>query len=302
MITQPNSYQLQELKKLIVGSSPNAKTELIEYNLEHPKTDDQYLVIEQDDQIISTLGISYFDINYSKRIIKTGYIHSLVTKIDYRERGHANSLIREAINELENKCLFTYTSTYHPELFEKYDFKMIYYYKTYSIEKGYLNNISKAGIDTNLNEQELLKIYEKYTSHFEGYIKRKQTYFNTILKYVNEGLLDIVGYRDNKGMLLGYALYHIYNDKPIIKEIIYLNSLALIKLCSYLIGDNNELIINVSLAECLDKVFPLILPKKVPYMMVRINNYELLSKLIGKVVTTPTEVFNLLNKPLYINI
>ena len=67
------------------------------------------------------------------------------------------------------------------------------------------------------------------------------------------------------------------------------------------IGKEEEVILEVSQYEKLEKLFPLCIPKKQPYMMARINHPALFSKLYNHKIHSLREAFALSKKPLWIH-
>ncbi|MEG1639252.1 MAG: GNAT family N-acetyltransferase, partial [Erysipelotrichaceae bacterium] len=65
----------------------------------------------------------------------------------------------------------------------------------------------------------------------------------------------------------GYAFYEIVHNEVVIKEIIYMESIALLKLMKQVIGNHSNMEVIVSQSEKLEKVIPLLIPKKMSYMM-----------------------------------
>ncbi|MEG1731626.1 MAG: GNAT family N-acetyltransferase, partial [Longicatena sp.] len=82
-------------------------------------------------------------------------------------------------------------------------------------------------------------------------------------------------------------------------EAIYLESVSLLHMLKKAIGMEKEISLSVSLHERLEKLFPLIIPKKQVYMMARINNIALFNKLYNVKIKNTKEAFESIKKPLW---
>ena len=86
-----------------------------------------------------------------------------------------------------------------------------------------------------------------------------------------------------------------------VQEMIYLDSMSLIKLCNAALQERKIVNLYVSEAEDLSKVFPEALKKSYPSAMVRLNDSKLFTKLFRKKIDTIEEAFAISHRPLNLN-
>lgn len=96
-------------------------------------------------------------------------------------------------------------------------------------------------------------------------------------------------------------IYKIVKDEIQVKEAIYLESVPLMRMLRAISEPDKEIVIEVSEKEHLEKIFPLAIPKKQGFMMVRINNYELFHKYFHSQAKTAKEAFAIVKKPLWLH-
>lgn len=291
----------QEIYEIWKSAYPTRERNYLNFFFKHIYDEGKSIVCEQDGRIISTLQYHEHIMMFQKRKLSTSYIMGVATLPDYRLRGHMRRLMESTLDELSRNHLITLIQAFNPKLYEQFGFETIYYHKHYTIHAKYLEKINIHGVDRNFTASELLGLYKKYVKHFDGYYIRDMAYYENFMRMamINRG--NICVYRNKKDEITGYAYYVENNNEVEIKEIIYLESIALLKMMKYVLGRYPDVNICVSQAERLEKLFPLAIPKKVPFMMARINNYELFNKLYNCDVRKPSQAYEILNKPLFIN-
>ena len=99
----------------------------------------------------------------------------------------------------------------------------------------------------------------------------------------------------------GYLIFGNEKWRSTCRRSYLFRSIALLRMLKCAIGKAEEIFINVSPSEKLEKLFPLAIPKKNSYIMAHINNYELFNKLFCCDISSVKEAFALLHKPLWIH-
>lgn len=281
---------------------PNKAQSHLQFYFTHLFDQGRCVVCEQDNRIISSIHMQKHVMALAGRKLEVSYLSGVATHADYRRRGHMRDLMNSAIDEAKHNHLITLIEAFNPKLYEPFGFEVVYYHKHYHIQKKYLDDIpSVKGVSHSFTAQDLLDVYEMFTKHFDGYCVRNIPYYENFMR---RGLLEnsnICVYRDKHNVIRGYAYYTRKDKEMKVHEIVYLESIGLMKMLKYICGDCEEVQLEVSQAESLDKIFPLAIPKKRSFLMARVNNFEIFNKLYNSKVKTAKEAFKIVRKPLYSN-
>lgn len=259
------------------------------------------VVIEQDGRIISTLHAQPHVLAMKKKRLRINYLSGMVTIPDYRMRGHMGELMDSVLDESSHQYLFTVIQAFHPQLYEKFGFETVCWHKQYRIPAKALLNIGSEGVSRSFTSQELLRLYEQFTRHFDGYMIRDSTYYENLTQRAMGGDCRICVYRNEQDELTGYAFYRETETDVEVKEILYLDSIAFGHMLKFILRKKAGVTVNVSMAEKLEKLFPLAIPRKVPFLMARLHQKELFNKLYDVNIQSASEAFKLLDKPMYNN-
>lgn len=259
------------------------------------------IVIEENQQIISSLQIHEHVLSLKGKQLKISYIYGVATHPDYRRRGYMRKLMESALDEVSHNHLITFIYGFHPKLYKQFGFETIYERKTYAIPREYLNKVSQSQVTYDANPLELLQVYQQYTSHFDGYYARNEKYYQTLLNELMMSQKQLVVYRNKKQEVCGYLIYCKKKHEIYVEEAIYLESVALLRMLKAAIQDEEEILVEVSQSEKLEKIFPLAISKKQPFIMARVNNMELFNKLFNTNVKSTAEAFESVQRPLWIH-
>ena len=111
----------------------------------------------------------------------------------------------------------------------------------------------------------------------------------------------IIGYFNSHDRIDGYAAVRMQGTNLYVDELVYLDSVSLVKLLNACLAERPYVHFHTSGAENLDPMFPNAQKKKYDSVMVRINNYELFNKVFGTDATNVTQALSVSKKPLNMN-
>jgi len=148
---------------------------------------------------------------------------------------------------------------------------------------------------------DLLKVYSAFINRFNGFYARDLAYFVNYKKEISAVGGKIVAYYNGKNQIRGYAVMIPQGNELRVEEIIYLDSMSLMKLCNAALQEKKVVHLLVSEAEDLTKVFPNAARKDFGSTMARINDFDLFSRLYETKISTVEEAFALTQKPLNLN-
>ncbi|MEG2506430.1 MAG: GNAT family N-acetyltransferase [Longicatena sp.] len=299
MIQEANNENKAEILALWKNAYPNQNEDYLNFYFREIFDNGVCLTQEQDDRIVSSLEMNRHIIRLQGKQLMANYILGVSTLNDYRRRGHMKDLMNSAIDEASHTSLITLIKGFNPKIYERYGFEVVYYRKTYTIARTYLNKVSTARVSSGAQASELTTLYQKFTLLFDGYYCRDNAYYTLLLKELALGQKQMVVYRNGHNELTGYMIYQKKKNDIMVLEAIYLESVSLLHMLKKAIGMEKEISLSVSLHERLEKLFPLIIPKKQVYMMARINNIALFNKLYNVKIKNTKEAFESIKKPLW---
>ena len=258
-------------------------------------------LIKDEDKIVSTLAVNRHSLWLNNKKINVSYISSFYTLAEYHSSTYSDVLIKEVIEEMTYNDLITIIQNKNVESYEKYGFKIIYQQKNYLLSRKQIPIYPSAGITNITNIDELADLYQKFTYYFDGYFHRDKDYYRLKLKWLNDCAYKLIGYNNQYGQLEGYLIYDLASEPLVVKEIIYLNSIAFLKLISYVLNISENIILSLSNNENILKLIPTAVYNKKDYILARINDIALFNRLYNSNVKNINEAFELSGKPLFIN-
>ena len=146
-----------------------------------------------------------------------------------------------------------------------------------------------------------MKVYSAFIRRFNGFYPRDLDYFIRLKKEVNSRGGKIVAYYNGRDQIQGYIVMIPHGDQINAEEIVYLDSVALLKLCNAALAEKNIVNLFVSAAEDLSVAFPRAQKITFPSTMVRLNDASLFSKVFHAEVSDVESAFALTKRPLNLN-
>lgn len=259
------------------------------------------VISEVDNHIVSCVHMQEMNIQLNSMAVKAYYLSQLSTHLDYRRSGHMQECMASVLDECDKKVLLTFAEASNPKLLERFGFQPASVHRTYDLPAKYFDKATTIGITDTYTAEELLAAYEQFMEHFDGYKIRNAKMFERMIKECLHCGEQLLAYRDGKGRVRGYVRFRSRKDHVKVSECIYSGSTVLTKLLKAAVGKHNELRLEVSEAEHLEKVFPLAMSRKRVYTMVRCGNLPLFNKLYNTSVRTSKDAYAIGFKPLYLN-
>jgi len=258
-------------------------------------------VIKDQGKIVSTLAVNRHGLWLKGKKINASYISALYTLPEYRNSALFDVLIKEVIEEMSYNDLITIVQSKSLESYAKYDFRSVFQQKNYLLSRAQIPLYPSTGIVNITNIDDLAQLYHQFTYYFDGYFHRDKDYYQLKLKWLNDCGYKLIGYTNQHGQLEGYLIYDPSCNPLVVKEIIYLNSIAFLKLLSYALNISENLIISLSNNENILKLVPTAIYNKKDYVSARLNDIELFNRLYNSNIKNINEAFALSGKPLFLN-
>lgn len=301
MLRDAGKQDKAEIYELWKQSYPNQNRNYLNFYFKNIFDKGRCIALEQDQRIISSLQLNEHILRLRDKQLKISYILGVSTLPDYRRRGHMRRLMESALDEAGHNHLVTLIRGFYPKLYEQFGFETVYERKLYTVPRECLHKVSLTNISYAAEPQELLQAYQNFTKHFDGCYVRDREYYVLLLNEIVVTQKQMVVYRNRQGEVCGYLIFHKKKQEIHVEEAIYLESVVLMRLLKAAIGKEQEILVEVSQSEKLEKIFPLLIPKKQPFIMARINNPELFNKLYNLEVKSAAEAFASALRPRWIH-
>ncbi len=301
MIKRAEAENIDEIKELWKICFPDVDARYREFFFKYVLKPEDCFIKVLEGKIIATLVRNKHALMFNSRVLQTSMIMGVCVHPDYRHRGYMHEMMDIIVDACEHSELVTLIQTEKPEGYEPFGFQTIYHRTQFQIERKDVKRITNFGCAYDPSPIDLLKVYSAFIKRFNGFYTRDLDYFVNYKKEVKAIGGKIVAYYNGKDQIQGYAAMIPEGNQLKVQELIYLDSMSLMKLCNAALQEKKIVNLYVSEAEDLSKVFPY--AKKMTYdsTMVRLNDSKLFSKVFRTKVDTVQEAFRLSRKPLNLN-
>ena len=262
--------------------------EQIKFYFDNIYNEKNYLVLEDNSKIVSSLHENDYIFNFNNESIKSKYIVGVSSDITMRNKGYMSKLLIAMLENSKKKDIpFVFLTPINPKIYRKFGFEYfsnIEYYN-FSVEelanfKLPNNEYSYIEINEknkNLYLNDLIKIYNTNMRDNFSYLERNDFYFDKILKEaISDEMKAFILYKNK--MASAYIIFGLYEENIEIRECLALDSLSYKEILALIYG-YRDYYKKVSLASPNDSNIEFLfdnqlnLEKNVkPFMMMRVLN------------------------------
>ena len=220
--------------------------EQIKFYFDNIYNEKNYLVLEDNSKIVSSLHENDYTFNFNNESIKSKYIVGVSSDITMRNKGYMSKLLISMLENSKKKGIpFVFLTPINPKIYRKFDFEYfsnIEYYNFLVEElanfKFLKDNYSYIEINEknkNLYLDDLIKIYNFNMKDNFCYLERDNFYFNKILKEASSDEMKTFILYKNK-VASAYIIFGLYEENIEIRECIALDSLSYKEILALLYG------------------------------------------------------------------
>ena len=220
--------------------------EQIKFYFDNIYVEKNYLVLEDNSKIVSSLHENDYIFNFNNESIKSKYIVGVSSDVTMRNKGYMSKLLISMLENSKKKGMpFIFLTPINPKIYRKFDFEYfsnIEYYN-FSVEelvdfKFPKNNYSYIEINEknkNLYLDDLIKIYNSNMKDNFCYLERDKFYFDKILKEANSDEMKTFILYKNK-VASAYIIFGLYEENIEIRECMALDSISYKEILALIYG------------------------------------------------------------------
>lgn len=301
MIKKATAEQTAEIKNIFRVCFPDENTRYLDYFFKNIYEPENCYVNISGGRIVSTLIRNPHALMFNGRVLQASMIMGVATLPEYRRHGYMQQLMDVVLDACEHSELLTLIQSESPAIYEPFGFRTVYKRCDVRLERKDVKRITNFGCAYEPTPIDLLKVYSAFIRRFNGFYARDLQYFINYKKEITAEGGKIVAYYNGKDQIQGYAVMIPQGDELCVEEIIYLDSMSLMKLCNAALQERRVIHLHVSEAENLAKLFPEAKVRVYGSTMARLNDAKLFSRLYSRRVNSVEEAFAISQKPLYLN-
>ena len=262
--------------------------EQIKFYFDNIYNEKNYLVLEDNSKIVSSLHENDYIFNFNNESVKSKYIVGVSSDIAKRNKGYMSKLLISMLENSKKKSMpFVFLTPINPKIYRKFGFEYfsnIEYYN-FSIEELVdfkLPNDDYSYIEINeenkkLYLKDLIKVYNSNMEDKFCYLERDNFYFDKILKEaINDEMKIFILYKNK--VASAYIIFGLYEENIEIRECMALDGISYKEILALIYG-YRDYYKNVSLASPNNSNLEFLFENQLniekivkPFMMMRILN------------------------------
>ena len=254
----------------------------VNYYFDNKYKPENTILIEENDELISSLQLNQYKINLNNKIYDTSYVVGVSTYPNARGKGYMKDMMDFALNELYKKDqLVSLLMPIDYRLYKKYGYEHCYDQIEYKLNIEELKQFKIVGDFekiTNNHINYMMDIYNEFLLNTNGYVVRDKNYYENLFKEIKceNGHM----YIHKEENYEGYIIYFIMEDTMFIREICYKNISSLKSMLKFIYNHNTQCKKVTIISPVIDSIryiLPNLKTSEInikPFMMGRVINLE----------------------------
>ena len=262
--------------------------EQIKFYFDNIYNEKNYLVLEDNSKIVSSLHENNYIFNFNNESIRNKYIVGVSSDITMRNKGYMSKLLISMLENSKKKDMpFVFLTPINPKIYRKFGFEYFSNIEYYNFSIEELANFKLPNNDYSyieINEKnkksylvDLIKIYNSNMKDKFCYLERDDFYFDKILKETSSDEMKTFILYKNK-VASAYIIFGLYEEKVEIRECMALDSISYKEILALIYG-YKDYYRNVSLASPNNSNLEFLFENQLniekivkPFMMMRVLN------------------------------
>ncbi|SCJ20731.1 Predicted acetyltransferase involved in intracellular survival and related acetyltransferases [uncultured Clostridium sp.] len=254
----------------------------VNYYFDNKYKPENTIIIEENDELMSSLQLNQYKINLNNKIYDTSYVVGVSTYPNARGKGYMKDMMDFALNELYKKDqLVSLLMPIDYRLYKKYGYEHCYDQIEYKLSIEELKQFKIVGDFekiTNNHINYMMDIYKEFLLNTNGYVVRDKNYYENLFKEIKceNGHM----YIHKEESYEGYIIYFIMEDTMFIREICYKNISSLKSMLKFVYNHNTQckkVNIMSPVIDSIRYILPNLKTSEInikPFMMGRVINLE----------------------------
>lgn len=254
----------------------------VNYYFDNKYKPENTILIEENDELISSLQLNQYKINLNNKIYDTSYVVGVSTYPNARGKGYMKDMMDFALNELYKKDqLVSLLMPIDYRLYKKYGYEHCYDQIEYKLNIEELKQFKIVGDFekiTNNHINYMMDIYNEFLLNTNGYVVRDKNYYENLFKEIKceNGHM----YIHKEENYEGYIIYFIMEYTMFIREICYKNISSLKSMLKFIYNHNTQckkVTIMSPVIDSIRYILPNLKTSEInikPFMMGRVINLE----------------------------
>ena len=262
--------------------------EQIKFYFDNIYNEKNYLVLEDNSKIVSSLHENDYIFNFNNESIKSKYIVGVSSDITMRNKGYMSKLLISMLENSKKKDMpFVFLTPINPKIYRKFGFEYFSNIEYYNFSIEELANFKLPNNDysyVEINEKnkklylvDLIKIYNTNMEDNFCYLERDNFYFDKILKEtISDEMKTFILYKNK--VASAYIVFGLYEEKVEIRECMALDSISYKEILALIYG-YRDYYRNISLASSNNSNLEFLFENQLniekvikPFMMMRVLN------------------------------
>ena len=260
--------------------------EQIKFYFDNIYNEKNYLVLEDNSKIVSSLHENDYIFNFNNESVKSKYIVGVSSDIAKRNKGYMSKLLISMLENSKKKSMpFVFLTPINPKIYRKFGFEYFSNIEYYNFSIEELANFKLPDNDYSyieINEEnkklylkDLIKVYNSNMEDKFCYLERDNFYFDKILKEAISDEMKIFILYKNK-VASAYIIFGLYEENIEIRECMALDGVSYKEILALIYG-YRDYYKNVSLASSNNSNLEFLFENQLsiekivkPFMMMRI--------------------------------
>lgn len=253
--------------------------DFVRYYFENVYDENNTIVIEEDEEILSSLQLNKYKIKLRDKDYDVSYIVGVSSKPEVRGLGYMKKLMTHTLEELyKSGEIVSILMAIDYRLYKKYGFDHCYDQIQYNIKTTELSNFkltSRLKRATLEDAKILSDIYTEAMTDLNGYTVREEVYFRRFIKEIESENGYVYIYEENGSR--GYISYYIQDSTFLVRELMYNSMTALKCILGYVYNHNTQ---------CKDTVINSPINDKIRFIIANLKTCEikLIPFMAGRVI------------------
>ena len=220
--------------------------EQIKFYFDNIYNEKNYLVLEDNSKIVSSLHENDYIFNFNNESIKSKYIVGVSSDITMRNKGYMSKLLIAMLENSKKKDMpFVFLTPINPKIYRKFGFEYFSNIEYYNFSVEELANFKFPNSDysyieinkknKNLYLNDLIKIYNTNMRDNFSYLERNDFYFDKILKEaISDEMKAFILYKNK--VASAYIIFGLYEENIEIRECMALDSISYKEMLALIYG------------------------------------------------------------------